>query len=208
MRRVDAEHTFEVAATNDEQPVETLGADSADEALGVGVRLWCADWCLDHRDAFAAEDLVEGGAELAVAITNQETDWYRALGQRTRELARLLGYPTAVGMRGAAGKVHASSADFDEEEHVQASEPERLDGEEMAGWLPHGQARPRRSSGRGPPSRGTAEAGPSPSCRVGVPFEKAAARPRLGRTDVRKRTDSDDRRDNQPCRASVSVLDR
>jgi hypothetical protein len=26
-------------------------------------------------------------------------------------------------MRGAAGKVHASSADFDEEEHVQASEP-------------------------------------------------------------------------------------
>jgi hypothetical protein len=72
MRRVDAEHTFEVAATDDEQPVEALGADSADEALGVGVRLWCADWFLDHRDAFAAEDLVEGGAELAVAVMDQE----------------------------------------------------------------------------------------------------------------------------------------
>jgi UDP-N-acetylmuramoyl-L-alanyl-D-glutamate--2,6-diaminopimelate ligase len=32
-----------VAAADDQQPVETLDADGADEALGVGVRLWCAD---------------------------------------------------------------------------------------------------------------------------------------------------------------------
>jgi hypothetical protein len=37
---VDAQHGLEVAATEDEQPVETLGADGADEALCIGVRLW------------------------------------------------------------------------------------------------------------------------------------------------------------------------
>jgi hypothetical protein len=33
---------LEVAAAEDEEPVETLGADGADEPLGVGVRFGCA----------------------------------------------------------------------------------------------------------------------------------------------------------------------
>jgi hypothetical protein len=60
--RVAAEHVFEVAAAEDQKPVGTFRADGADEALGIGVRLWRANRCLDHLDAFAAEDLVEGGA--------------------------------------------------------------------------------------------------------------------------------------------------
>ena len=35
--RVDAEHPLEVAAAEDKDPVEALGADGADEPLGVGV---------------------------------------------------------------------------------------------------------------------------------------------------------------------------
>jgi hypothetical protein len=35
MRCVEAQHSFEVAAAEDQQPVETLGADGADEALGI-----------------------------------------------------------------------------------------------------------------------------------------------------------------------------
>src|SRR6266540_4414463 len=131
MRRVDAEHTFEVAATNDEQPVEALGADSADEALGVCVRLWCADWCLDHRDAFAVEDLVEGGAELAVAVMDQEAHPFEDACEA--EVARLLGDPGARRVGRAASKVDAAAFEFDEEEHVEASERDRLDGEEIAG---------------------------------------------------------------------------
>jgi hypothetical protein len=38
---VGAQDVFEVAA-EDQEPVETLGADSADEALGMGVGLWRA----------------------------------------------------------------------------------------------------------------------------------------------------------------------
>ena len=35
----DAEDPFEVASVHDQEPVETLGADGADEALGDRVRL-------------------------------------------------------------------------------------------------------------------------------------------------------------------------
>ena len=59
MRCVEAQHAFEVAAAEDQQPVETLGADGADEALGIGIRLRCADRRVDHLDRLAAEDLVE-----------------------------------------------------------------------------------------------------------------------------------------------------
>jgi hypothetical protein len=41
MLAVGAQHLFEVAAAEDQQPVETLGPDGADEALGVRVRLGC-----------------------------------------------------------------------------------------------------------------------------------------------------------------------
>ena len=36
---VDAEHVLEVAPADDQQPVETFGADRAREAIGVGVLL-------------------------------------------------------------------------------------------------------------------------------------------------------------------------
>src|SRR5215218_4289507 len=130
---VDAEHALEVSSAEDQDPVETFTPDGADEALGVRVRPRRSYRCADHLDPFALEDLVEDGGVLAVAITNQETDRYRALGERPRELAGLLDDPAPVGVGGAAGKVHASSAELDEEEHLQASEPERVDGEEVAG---------------------------------------------------------------------------
>jgi hypothetical protein len=37
---VDAQHSFEVAAVEDQQPVEALGTDGADEALGESLRAW------------------------------------------------------------------------------------------------------------------------------------------------------------------------
>jgi hypothetical protein len=69
---VDAEYAFEVTAVEDQQPVETLGTHSADEALGDRVRLRRPHWRLDDSDAFTAEHLVERPAVLAVAVTNQE----------------------------------------------------------------------------------------------------------------------------------------
>ena len=71
---VDAEHVVEVAAVEDQQPVEALAADAADPALGVGVRVRRPHRRADDRDAFAAEDVVEAAAELAVAIVDQEAE--------------------------------------------------------------------------------------------------------------------------------------
>ncbi len=110
MGGVGTEHSLEVAAAEDQQPVETLGADCADKALGVSVCLWCADRCVDHLDAFTAEDLVEGGAELAVAIVDQESHPLEHAGKA--EVARLLGYPGAGRVGRAARQVDTAVSEF------------------------------------------------------------------------------------------------
>jgi hypothetical protein len=87
MAAVDAEHVLEVAAAQDEDPVEAVGANGAHPALGKGVRVRSMDRCADHPDVLGAEDLVEGVAELRVTIADEEPerllvaaeDLYRAL---------------------------------------------------------------------------------------------------------------------------------
>jgi len=51
---VDAHDVFEVAAADDQEPVETLRSDGADEPLRVGIRLRRLHRCVDHVDPFAA----------------------------------------------------------------------------------------------------------------------------------------------------------
>ena len=115
-----------MAAADDQQPVETLCADGADEAFGVSVRLWRADWSMDHLDPFAAKDLVEGGGELPVAVVDEEPHAVEQAGEA--EVARLLGDPGAARIGGAASEVDAAAFEFDEEEHVEAAQRDCLDG--------------------------------------------------------------------------------
>ena len=53
--RVLGQHLLEMAATEDQHPVETLTTDSADEALGEGIGLWCYDWVRMIRAPSASE---------------------------------------------------------------------------------------------------------------------------------------------------------
>src|SRR5215207_1635058 len=62
----DAQHSLEVSPVEDEEPVETLRAGSADEALGDRIRFGRSDRCSNDLDAFAAKDGVEVMCELAV----------------------------------------------------------------------------------------------------------------------------------------------
>ena len=75
----DAEDALEVASVHDQEPVEALGADGADEALGDRVRLRRPHRRLDDSDAFAGEDGVEVTGELAVAVADQELGVYGPL---------------------------------------------------------------------------------------------------------------------------------
>ena len=68
----DAEHALEMTPVHDQQPVETLGADGADESLGGRVRFRRSHRRLDDLDAFAGEEGVEVTGELAVAVADQE----------------------------------------------------------------------------------------------------------------------------------------
>ena len=61
---------FEVAPSEGQRRVETLGVDGALEPLRVGVRLCRSNRRLDDLDAFAAEHLVEGCAELAYLVVD------------------------------------------------------------------------------------------------------------------------------------------
>src|SRR5436190_629854 len=127
---VVAKNTLKMASPCDQQPVETLLAHAANETLGVGVRLWRADRCVDDADPLAAEHLVEGGGELAVAVVDEEPRPLEQVGEA--EVAGLLGDPAAGRVRGAAGKVDAAAAYLKKEQHVKAAESDRLDGEEIA----------------------------------------------------------------------------
>jgi hypothetical protein len=81
---VDAEHALEVAATEDEDPVEAVGADSPHPAFGVGVRVWRMDGCADHLDPFGAEDVIEGVAEFAVTIVDEKRDGWSSPSSITK----------------------------------------------------------------------------------------------------------------------------
>jgi hypothetical protein len=69
---VDAEHLLKLSPADDQDPVEAVAAHGADPALGKRVCLRRPERCADDLDALASEDLVEGAAELAVAIVDQK----------------------------------------------------------------------------------------------------------------------------------------
>lgn len=66
------EDPLEMAPTPDQQPVQTLGPDRPDPALGDRVGIWRLDRGLEDLGAVGDEDVVEGAGELAVAVTKEE----------------------------------------------------------------------------------------------------------------------------------------
>jgi hypothetical protein len=128
---VDAQDPFKMSSVCDQEPIETVTADRADPAFGEGVRVRRPKRGADDLDVFATEDIVEGEAELAVAVVDQEPERTLSLRERPDKLPGLLGCPTPIRVGAATGEVDAACVEFDEEEHVQATEPERLDGEEI-----------------------------------------------------------------------------
>ncbi len=68
------EDALEMATVEDQEPVETLASDGADEALGDRVRLRRPHRRADDLDAVASEDDVEVAGELAVTIPDQEAN--------------------------------------------------------------------------------------------------------------------------------------
>ena len=68
---------------NDQQPVEELPAEGADDPFADRVRSRCLWWAVEDPDARRREHGVEGAGELACAIPDQELDeavrWPRSI---------------------------------------------------------------------------------------------------------------------------------
>jgi hypothetical protein len=79
---------------------------------------------------FAAEDLVERGTELRVAVVDRESHMFEL--SRVGEVARLLHDPATARMGSTAREMDTSTLELDEEEHVVATQERRFDREEVA----------------------------------------------------------------------------
>jgi hypothetical protein len=133
MGRVGAKRSFQVFASEDEQPVETLAAHAANPPFGMCLRLRRASWGADDLDSFGAKDLIKSAGELAVTVANEEAYGCLLVAERHDKVPGLLHDPSAVGMGRDAGEIHASAVELDEEQHVQSPQPHGLHGEEVAG---------------------------------------------------------------------------
>jgi hypothetical protein len=71
---IDPEDLLQVTSPDDQEPVETLGADRADPALRMGVRVGCLYRCQEHLRALGAEHIVEAAGELRVAVVEEIAD--------------------------------------------------------------------------------------------------------------------------------------
>src|SRR5215204_1030847 len=72
MRGVSREEPVKMAARKDEGPVQDLGANGPDPALGEGVGLRSTEGRGDHPGIVGSEHGVEGARELGVAIADEE----------------------------------------------------------------------------------------------------------------------------------------
>ena len=85
------QYQLQVAWSGDQEVVEALPAQGADPAFRDGVRAGCSNWGADDADVGTGEDCVEGGGELGVAVTDQETDSLGVAAEVQEQVAGLLG---------------------------------------------------------------------------------------------------------------------
>ena len=117
----------EVARSGDQEVVEAFAAQRPDEALRDCVRPRRMDRGADDADVGAAEYRVEGGAELAVPIADQEPKLGGAVAEGHRQVAGLLGDPAAGGMGGDPGEVYPAAAVLDHHQDVDAAQEDGVD---------------------------------------------------------------------------------
>src|SRR5436190_17006846 len=82
-------------------------------------------------DDYAVDDQALLHRELAVAVAAHDARRLLLLGGRHDQVAGLLRNPGAIRVSGHPEQMDAATFELDEEAHVQASQPERLDREEV-----------------------------------------------------------------------------
>jgi hypothetical protein len=116
----------------DKDPVEALGADRPDEALGIGIRPGGSPRGANDLHTLRFEHFVERLTESMVSVVDEETQRCRPGLSLLGQVAGDLGTPLHVGRTVSDPAYQDSSAvEFDEEQHMEGFQSHRLDGEEV-----------------------------------------------------------------------------
>jgi hypothetical protein len=103
-------------SAEDQDPVEAVGANRTQRSA-CAFAFGRLDRCADHSHAFGPEDLIEGVAELRVAVVDEEPERL-LLTQLHDEVASLLGDPVSVRVRRAGDVLDPPCRERDEEQDV------------------------------------------------------------------------------------------
>jgi hypothetical protein len=121
----DANDSLQMLVVEDQEPVQTLRANGPHESFRDPIGLWGPKRRAHHLYAMALEDPVKTLGELLIPIANQEAERFLALRQGPGQLPGLLCHPRPARIGCASREMHATSAELDEEEHVEALQPDR-----------------------------------------------------------------------------------
>ena len=102
----------EVPCVQDQQPVQAFRPNRANEPLRDPIRLRDLNRRTNNVSALRLKDEIETPRELSIMVANQESDGVGTFGERPCDVPRLLRHSFAVGIRCAAGQMHATTGDF------------------------------------------------------------------------------------------------
>jgi hypothetical protein len=120
---------LQMAPIEDEDVVEALGSDGSHPALGYGVGSRRSEWRANLGNTNIAHTTIESDTITVVAVMN-EKPWRLAIPSIA--LDHLQSRPRGGGVRRHVHVENLSAGVIDHEEHVQRSERDRSDAEEVA----------------------------------------------------------------------------
>jgi hypothetical protein len=106
------DHPFQVAGAEDQQVVEQLSASGKDEPLRDRVRPRRPVGQPQDFHALGAEDLIESGGELGIAVTEQELGLHGAVLHLPGQVPGLLGHPLASRTGADAAEVDLAAGEL------------------------------------------------------------------------------------------------
>jgi hypothetical protein len=127
----DAKDMLKMLGVQEQEPVETLRANRPDKPLRHSVRLRGAKRRANDLQPVTLEHSIDTVGEFLIPVANQESEGFRPVSQGPRQLARLLRDARPAWMGRAPSQMHATTAQLDEEEHVEPLQPGRLHREEI-----------------------------------------------------------------------------
>ena len=130
---VVTKHGRGVPLVDDQDAVEELAAEAADEAFGDRVGPWRPHRRPEDADLDGGEDRVERRGELGIAVPDEEPEAPSGVVEIHAEVAGLLGQPGSGGMCGDAEDVYAAGGVLDGEEDIQPAQGDGVEVKRVAG---------------------------------------------------------------------------